>query len=131
MPKYKAKDFTLVGTTHGAVGYFKRIAWSGASCGVIDVTDSSSTNHWREKISGIKDAGQITLTIQYDKTLLASLLTALGTEDSWTLTFPCTSTLVVTGFIQAGPGGEGELESGIDGTLTIELSGAPAFTAAT
>ncbi len=38
----------------------------GASADMVDVTKQSSANDWREKLSGLKDGGQITLTVHYD-----------------------------------------------------------------
>ena len=127
MAHYANKDSTLSGAAHGAVAYFKSISWDGPSIGSIDVTDSSSTNQWREFIGGLKQAGNLTLTLQYNATLWDSLITALGMSDTWTLTLPDTSTLICTGFLMQGPGGGGDLESGIDTDVTIQLSGQPAF----
>jgi len=123
-------DSTLAGATHGAVAYFKSLSWDGPSCGSIDVTDSSSTNLWREYIAGLKEAGNLTLTLQFNKTLWASLISALGTDDTWTLTLSDGSTMACSGFLQAGPGFSGALEDGVDSDVTIKLSGAVTFTAA-
>ena len=129
MAKQKALDCTLTGTSHGLIGYWKRISYDGPSCGTIDVTDVSSTNDWKEFLSGLKDAGQITLTVQYVAALWTSLHAALGTSDTWTLAFPDSYDLEASGFLTQGPGAGGELESGVDADIAIKLSGAVAFAA--
>jgi len=129
MAKRRILDTTLTGTTHGLVAYWKRISWDGPACGSIDVTDVSSTDDWKEFLSGFKDAGQITLTLQYNATLWASLTAVLGTSDTWTMAIGDGYDLEATGFLSQAPGAGGELESGIDTDITIKLSGAVAFAA--
>ena len=130
MAKQRMKDCTLTGTTHGLVAYWKRLGWDGPSCGTIDVTDVSSTGDWKEFLAGLKDAGNVSLTLQFNKTLWASLHAALGSSDTWTLLFADGSTLVCSGCLTQAPGAGGELESGVDSDVTIKPSGAVTFTAA-
>jgi len=130
MAKLRMKDTTFAGATALAIGFWKRLAWDGPSAGTIDVTDVSSTNEWKEFLAGLKDAGSITLTLQYEKALWTKLYAALGVMDTWTITLADTSTVVCSGFLTQGPGAGGELESGVDTDVTIKLSGEPVFTAA-
>lgn len=128
MAKQRMMDTTLSGATVGAITNWKRLSWDGPSAGTIDVTDVSSTNDWKEYLAGLKDANQITLTVQYVKALWTALMTGLGVSQVYTLTLGDASTLVATGFITAGPGFSGELESGVDTEIAIKLSGTPVFT---
>lgn len=130
MSKLRSLDTTLTGTSHGLVAYWKRISWDGPTCGSIDVTDVSSADEWKEYLAGMKEAGQITLTLQYNKTLWNSLEAVLGTEDTWTLALSDGSTLVAKGFLNQQPGASGELESGVDADMAIKLTGSVAFNAA-
>ncbi len=130
MAKQRMKDATLTGTTHGLVAYWKRLGWDGPSCGTIDVTDVSSANDWKEFLAGLKDAGSITLSLQFEKGLWTKLFTALGVMDVWTITLSDGSTVVCSGILTQGPGVGGELESGADTDVTIKLSGEPVFAAA-
>ena len=46
--------------------YLDNVNVGGASADMVDVTHQGSTADWREKLSGLKDGGQITLTVHYD-----------------------------------------------------------------
>lgn len=128
---YAGMNITLAGASTGAIGHLTRIEWDGPRVGVIDCTDSSSTNKWREKIPGLKDAGRLTVDLMFAKALWNSIVSAIGgTAETWTMTLPDTSTLACSGFIVEGPHGGGALEDPVAGSLTIELTGQPTFTPA-
>ena len=129
MAKQRMMDATIAGATVGTIGYWKRLSYDGPNAGTIDVTDVTSTNDWKEFLSALKDAGQITLTVQYNATLWTALMTGLGVDQVYTLTLGDTATIVANGFITDGPGAGGELESGIDTDITIKLTGTPVYTA--
>ncbi len=46
--------------------YLDNVNVGGASADMVDVTKQSSSGDWREKLSGLKDGGQVTLTVHYD-----------------------------------------------------------------
>jgi hypothetical protein len=128
MSKQRMKDATLTGASHGLVAYWKRLGWDGPSCGTIDVTDVSSAGDWKEYLAGLKDGGSVSLSLQFNKVLWASLHAALGGTDTWTLALADGSTLVASGILTQAPGASGELESGVDSDVTIKLSGPVTFT---
>ncbi len=129
MAKQRMMDATLAGSTTLAVGYWKRMSWDGPSAGTIDVTDVSSTNDWKEFLAGLKDAGAITLSMQFEKAIWTKLITAVGVIEVWTLTLGDGSKVVASGMVTQGPGFGGELESGADADVTIKLTGQPVYTA--
>jgi len=129
MAKLRMMDSTFAGAAALAIGYWKRLSWDGPTAGTIDVTDVSSTNDWKEYLAGLKDAGSITLSLQFEKALWTKLHTALGVMDTWTITLGDTSTVVASGFMTQSPGAGGELESGADADVTIKLTGQPVFAA--
>ena len=128
MAKQRMMDATLAGASALAIGNWKRLSWDGPNAGTIDVTDVSSTNNWKEFLAGLKDAGTITLSLQFAKALWGTLITALGTMDVWTLTLGDGSKVVASGFLTQGPGMGGELESGADADVAIKLTGQPVYT---
>ena len=128
MAKQRMMDSTLAGSTTLAVGYWKRLSWDGPNAGTIDVTDVSSTNNWKEFLAGLKDAGNISISMQFEKVIWGKLLTALGVTETWTLTLGDGSKVVAAGFVTQGPGFGGELESGADADVNIKLSGQPVYT---
>lgn len=79
-----------------AVAQVIDIAGPSMSADSIDVTNHASASGYREFIPGLKDAGEITLTIQYDpaaathKNAAGGVLYAFeqGSRGNWKLTFP-------------------------------------------
>lgn len=121
----------LEGATSGVIGNIINVD-TDKSTDVIDISTMDSTSKFKEKIAGMHDAGDITLTINYDgsaagvaNALHAALLT--GTAEAWTITYPDTSTDVITGFI-SGLGTADPFDDKITQTVTIALTGVPAFT---
>lgn len=49
-----------------AIAQCSNISGPGLEVNVLDVTSHDSPNGWREKIAGLKDGGEVTLTIHYD-----------------------------------------------------------------
>lgn len=121
---------TLSGASIGAIGNVVDINWPGMSATVIDVTDNDSTNGWREKIAGLKDAGEFTVTVNYTKAKTTTLVGGIaGSNEVFTITLPDGSTFACSGFISA-LSGPIPMDEAIQQELTITLSGEPTFTAA-
>lgn len=127
-----AHSTTLSGATTGAIGTIQSINVSGPSRDSIDVSHFGSTDAYREFIPGMIDAGQISGTIKYDKSVVNTLVSGIESDaEIWTITFPDGSTFACSGFITAAPVGSGDTGSDLTGDFTIKLTGKPTFTAAT
>lgn len=120
---------TLSGGTTSAVGKITSISVAGMTRDSIDVSNCDSTNKYREFIPGMIDAGEISLTVSYDKTLLDTLIdtTIGGDAETWTITFPGGSTFVCSGFL-TNFSVTGEYAGSITADLTIKLTGNPTWT---
>jgi len=124
---------TLSGATAGAIG--KIIDFDTAmmaEADVIDVTNMASTNKWKEKIAGLKDAGRVSFTLEYDggaSGISDVIDNNIGVSQTWTITFPDTAIWACTGFIQATSVAAPHRDKIIQ-TITIEFSGEPTFTKA-
>lgn len=115
----------LAGASTGTIVDITSITHPSIEVTVIDVTTMDSTNGWREKISGLKDAGEIAVDVWYTTAQMTTLLTAFASaEEVWTITFPDTGETLATGFI-SGIGGTSPMDDGITQTLTITLTGEP------
>ncbi len=122
-------DTQLRGTSTGAIAEIISIAVDGQDATVIDTSTMNSTNGWKTKVPGMKDAGQLTLEIHYDATEFAAIQSALGSaEETWTITFPDDATFIAAGFVQSF-GAAFPHDDGMTQSVTIELSGEPAYTA--
>lgn len=97
----------------------------------IDRTDFDSTQGYREYIMGLIDAGEVSLTVNYDpaETTQDDLLSDLNsrTKQTYALVWPDGTTwefdAFVTGFSPAGIAVDG----GVDADFTLKLTGQPAF----
>ena len=121
----------LAGSVSGTVGNITQVG-NNKTRDVIDISTMDSTSKVREKIAGMLDPGEISLTINYDgsasgvaNALHAALLT--GTAETWTITYPDTSTDACSGFI-SGLGTADPYEDKITQDVTITLTGVPVFT---
>lgn len=123
---------TLAGTgSAGTVGNIITIT-NTQTRDSIDFSTMESTDKFREFISGMADAGELTLTVNYDgsDSGVANSLNADfqgGTTSQWTVTFPDTSTWVCNGFI-TNLGHAIPFDDKITQDVTIKLTGKPVFT---
>lgn len=122
------------GTSYTTVGQLYDIAPPGMSRDAIDVTDHSSTDRWREFIKGLKDGGEVTLSVWYDPVnatqdfstgVLADLDEDI-TVPNWLITFPdvASTTWTIPGFVtDASPAVP--LDDGMSMDVTVKVSGKP------
>ena len=117
----------LVGSVTGTIGKLTNIDWSGAVADDIQTTDFDSGDKYHEFEAGLKDAGEITGDLRYDKTLFNTVLDAVGgSTETWTLTLSDNSELVCKGYIRslglAVPMGDSVMMP-----IAIKFSGKPYF----
>jgi predicted secreted protein len=96
-----------------------------------DVTAHDSANGWREFIGGLKDAGEVTITVNYDPSVHDSLVEDF--EDvkprNYKLVFPqalgeWALALILTEFSQEAP-----VDDKLSAELKFKVSGKPTITA--
>ena len=113
----------------GATGNGRNISFS-AEAEVVDITSMSSSNGWRQFKPGIKDGGEITLEVVYDKAAFNTILGKLGgAAESFTITYPDSGALtgdaILTGLDCDNP-----YDDAVMANLTLKVDGEPAFAAA-
>lgn len=121
---------TLAGSSLSTVAEVTNIDISGYECADIDLGSMDSTDKHKDFISGMIDAGEISVTCVYTKGEASSLYGAIGTTDTFTVTFPDNSTFVASGYVK-NVGVAIPFEDKIEQTATIKISGKPTFTAGT
>lgn len=91
----------------------------------IDVSSHDSTAQWREFIAGMKDAGELSMDINYDPALHAAIFTEVGGNPKahrFTLTDAGAATVacdaLVTGFKAQAP-----FDDKLSATVTIKVTG--------
>ena len=103
---------------------------SGVDVSDVDVTHLTSTQQWMEFIGGLKDPGTLDCEILYEKDELQKLYAAMGRTQTWTITFPDTSTFVCDGYVKSAPI-EIPRDDAMVCSASIKLSGKPTYTPAT
>lgn len=125
-------ETTLSGATVGDVGNIISISGPDQTRDSIDISTMDSISKAREFISGLWDAGEVTIEINYDGAsggTANDLSTAfqLGTGEVWTIAFPDTSTWAATGFITS-LGHAIPVDDKITQSFTIKFTGVPTYT---
>jgi len=122
---------TLAGAVAGTIGNIISVSGPDQSKDSIDISTMDSTNKWREFIPGMLDAGEVSFDVNYDGSASGNadaLNTALtAAADTWTITFPDTSTWACSGFI-TGLGHAIPFDDKITQSVTIKFSGTPTYT---
>ena len=92
----------------------------------IDVSSFDSANNFMEFVGGSVDPGVIDIELNYDKDEDVLLLAALGdVNETWTITFPDSSTWASVGYINKMGGGSSAPNDKISRVLSIKCSGVP------
>ena len=118
---------TLSGATTGVIGNIRSLSLGGITADDIEVTTNDSTNSWKEFIAGLKDAGDLTLDLIYEKVDTNTILNALGsTVEVWTITLPDDSVFTISGYIN-NLGVEMPMGDAITSSMTLKLTGEPTF----
>lgn len=121
---------TLSGATSGSVGHIRSVSLSGIETEEVEVTTMSSSDAFREYVTGLSDPGEIQLDIVYTKTSFNTVFNALGdsANEEWTVTFPDSSTFKCSGFLKS-VSIDSQMDEVIEGVAVLRLSGKPTFTA--
>lgn len=131
-----SKCATTAFTTVTTYGQIVSIAGPNHSRDSIDISNMDSTAKWREFLTGIIDAGELSCEVVYDGTTIASGLKTEFTNPTayWrvlvndgTDAASCSS-IYSAGFITA-LGHEIPFDDAIKQSVSIKLTGAPVFTA--
>lgn len=95
----------------------------------IDVSSHESTGKWSEFISGMKDAGELSMDINYDPSVHGALFAAIGTTKAMKITLTDSGAAVVTfsAFIN-GMKAQAPYDDKLSATVTLKVTGAVTIT---
>lgn len=117
-------------TSYTDVADVTEISVLDISVDTIESTVHGSAGQWRTYITGMKDAGELKMSINYDPAVHGTILSAIGTDGiSHEITLPDAGAAVVTfkgiitGFSVGAP-----MDDKLSGEVTIKVSGAPTVT---
>lgn len=83
-------------STYVAVAEVTSIDVLDISVDSYDVSSHDSANQWREFVSGMKDAGELSMEINYDPALHGTLFSAIGSERNHRITLSDSGAAVVS-----------------------------------
>ncbi len=122
---------TLTGGSTGLIGNVISMSGPSQVRDSLDISTMDSTSKFREFISGMIDAGEVTFDVNYDGAAGGTandLNTALtAATETWTIAFPDTSTWACSGFI-TGLGFADPFDDKITQSVTIKFTGVPTYT---
>lgn len=120
----------LSGATTGPIGMITKIMIDGQEVDDIDVSTMNSPGRYKQFVSGMIDPKELSLELVYERINMATILAKVGgVNEVWTVTFPDASTWVQTGHIKK-LGTAIPYNDKISQTVTLKMSGAPVFNAA-
>jgi hypothetical protein len=92
----------------------------------IDVSSFDSASNYMEFVGGSVDPGVIDIELNYTPADDALILAAVGdVNETWTITFPDSSTWATNGYINKMGGGSTAPNDKISRTMSIKCSGVP------
>lgn len=113
-------------TTGAEISEITSISLPEAGMTDIDVSSFDSASNFMEFVGGSKDPGVIDIELNYEKANDALILAAYGeVNETWTLTFPDSSTWATKGYINKILGGSSAPNDKISSVMSIKCSGVP------
>lgn len=118
------------------IAYVTNIEGPGLSADTIDVTSHGSTDGYRQFVQGLKDAGEVSLELNFDPDAATHVNASgglayeyeQGTESNYKITFPDTTVWtfpgIVTGLSPSAP-----MDGKLSAAVTIKVSGKPTLAA--
>jgi len=125
----KGYGTTFAGAALSTVVEVTKLSGPSVEADDIELTHMASPNGYKEFIAGLVNGGAMNLELNYTKAQSTSLLAAVGTNDTFTMTLPDSSTWVFTGYVKS-LGQETPMSDKVSNTAAIKISGKPVFTAA-
>jgi len=113
------------------IGKVTNISGPSMSKETVDTTSFDNTDGYRSFIVGLKDAGTLTFTLMFDKTVYSTLKAAFedNTAKAIEITLPDTTKLTFNGFVTELPLTV-PTEDKVTCDVTVKISGAVTFTPA-
>jgi predicted secreted protein len=126
----KRSDMATPTPTFTTIGNVTSLSGPEIERETYDVTAHDSANGWREFIGGLKDAGEVTINVNYDPRKHDAMIADFedASPRDYKLTFPGTLgewalKLVFTGFSQEAP-----VDDKMSAELKFKVSGKPVIT---
>ena len=125
-------EYSTDGSTYTQLLNINSISGPSFSRDEIDITTLENQSGYREYILGLRDAGSLSLTLNYEKAGYQTLLDMYDADQlyEWRITLPDASTFEFSGYVMELP-----LTIPVDDKIsfdcTIRVTGAPTFTPGT
>lgn len=116
------------GATYDAVAEVTSISSASFSQDAIDATNMDSTDGYREFIGGLRDAGEVSITINYIPSASDVIIAAFAstTLKTYKITHPNSVTLTFTGIVTSYQP-DVPLDDKMSATATFKISGKPTW----
>lgn len=118
------------GTTFTPVADVTNIEVLAIKADTIEATSHDSTGHWREFVGGLKDAGELSMDINYDPAVHGTIFSNIGgapIKQKITLTDVGAHVVAFNGII-TGLKAQAPYDDKLTAVVTVKVSGAPTIT---
>ena len=115
------------GTVYNPVANVTEVGVLDVSVDTLETTTHGSAGQWRTFVSGLKDGGELRMSINYDPTTHNEIYSEIGQDDTkFRVSLPDTGAAtvsfdgVITGWSSSAP-----MDDLLTAEITIKVSGAP------
>lgn len=116
-------------TTYVAVAEVTSIDVLDVSVDSYDVSSHDSAGQWREFVAGMKDAGELTMEINYDPSVHGAIWSALGSERNHRITLTDSGAAVVSfAAIVSGISAQAPYDDKLSASVSLKVTGAVTIT---
>lgn len=124
----RASKGTVLKRATVAVGNITTISGPNMTAATVDVTDHDST--WAEYVPGMKDAGEVTLDINFMSTVTQrAVRDAIGAaEAAYTIEFPDGTVAAFSAIVTAFGMTAGGVNDKLSASITLKIDGAVTWT---
>lgn len=118
------------GTSYTDVADVSNIDVLDVSVDTLDTTTHSTPSKWRTFVGGLRDAGELSMEINYDPALHGLIWANVGvtTKQKVTLTDAAPAATVVFDAIITGFKAQAPFDDKLTATVSVKVSGAPVIT---
>ncbi len=127
---------TAAPTTYTVIAKVRSFPFPEIETEDLDASHLTSTDQYREWVSGWKDGGELDVELIFTEDEYATLLGIVGSSRGWQITLPVETGHTTAGVLTfnghlKGLGGTVDHEDILMASATIKVSGPPEFTAGT
>ena len=122
---------TLFKQATTSIGKVLSVSGPGMAGAAVDTSHAETTDAFRTFVPGMVDAGEVTLSLMFDKASATTIHGWWRTSQAYSITFSDGSVWAFNGFLTGFSHEVTDLDGVVTANLTFKVTGKPGWTAAT